>query len=164
MKNYSVKEISELLKVNDETVRRWIRDDKLHANKSSRKTGNVVSEKDLILFLESVPKYANIARKIVPYNQILGVTASAISIIAEVLKASPLQGGKGNKHHNKSKNMTADDLKDKLDERVADLQKSIDNKKRQIEKLQQEISSEEIELKNIEYVYSNFDDIRAQLD
>lgn len=44
MKTYSVKEISELLNTNPETVRRWIRSGKLEAIQDSRKEGNVVTQ------------------------------------------------------------------------------------------------------------------------
>lgn len=57
MKTYSVKEIAERLGTNPETVRRWIRDDKLKAVQVSRKTGNVVTEDELERFVKATPKY-----------------------------------------------------------------------------------------------------------
>ena len=54
MKMYSVKEISEMLDANPETVRRWIRAGKLKADQYSRKDGNMVQEEEwlrLILYL-----------------------------------------------------------------------------------------------------------------
>ena len=65
METYSVKQIAEMLKTKPETVRRWIRNGKLYAEKSSRKEGHVVTEKDLNNFLKSSPKYAGIAAGIV---------------------------------------------------------------------------------------------------
>lgn len=59
MKNYTVKEVAELLKTDPETVRRWIRSGKLQATKSSRKSGHVIEESMLDAFLESSPKYAS---------------------------------------------------------------------------------------------------------
>ena len=58
MKTYTVKEISEMLGKNPETVRRWIRDGKLKAGQNTKKGGNYVSEEDLKKFLKNTPKYA----------------------------------------------------------------------------------------------------------
>ena len=61
MKMYSVKEISEMLDANPETVRRWIRAGKLKADQYSRKDGNMVQEDELYKYLRSTSKYAGIA-------------------------------------------------------------------------------------------------------
>ena len=57
MRTYKVMEIAELLNVNEETVRRWIRSDGLKARQTSKKTGNVINEQDLIEFVRTKPKY-----------------------------------------------------------------------------------------------------------
>ena len=60
MKTYSVKEISEMLNTNPETVRRWIRKGKLNAIKSEyRKGGSKVTAEMLEKFLDAYPKYAS---------------------------------------------------------------------------------------------------------
>lgn len=46
-RTYNVKEVAEILGVNQETVRRWIRDKKLEATIESKKKGHVVTEKAL---------------------------------------------------------------------------------------------------------------------
>lgn len=61
MKTYTVKEISEMLNTNPETVRRWIRDKKLDATIESKKGGHIIYETALREFLKSSPKYATIA-------------------------------------------------------------------------------------------------------
>ena len=61
MADYNVKQISELLGVDSETVRRWIRTNKLKGTKNSKKTGFVVSETELKRFLDKMPKYSGIA-------------------------------------------------------------------------------------------------------
>ena len=67
VKEYTVKEISELLMVNKETVRRWIRDSKLQGTQNSKKEGYTVDEFSLQLFLIDNPKYDRIcALKDVP--------------------------------------------------------------------------------------------------
>jgi excisionase family DNA binding protein len=49
---YTVKEIAELLSVNEETVRRWIREDKLKAERGSGRQGSKVTSDALKEFLE----------------------------------------------------------------------------------------------------------------
>lgn len=63
MRTYSVKEIANLLGTNPETVRRWIRNKKLHAIQESRKDGNTVTEDELNKILKKTPKYVSIAAK-----------------------------------------------------------------------------------------------------
>lgn len=43
-KTYSIKQITDLLGTNPETVRRWIRSGKLNTVQESRKDGNAISE------------------------------------------------------------------------------------------------------------------------
>ena len=57
MKTYNVKQIAAMLSTSPETVRRWIRDDKLKAEQSSRKEGNIVTQAELDKFLKATPKY-----------------------------------------------------------------------------------------------------------
>ena len=58
MKIYTVKDVAFNLKVNEETVRRWIRSEKLVAIWDSKKEGCVIEEFNLIAFLSKHPKYA----------------------------------------------------------------------------------------------------------
>ena len=44
MDTYNVKQIADMLNTQPETVRRWIRSGKLHAEKASRKDGHVVTD------------------------------------------------------------------------------------------------------------------------
>lgn len=60
---YTVKQISNLLDVGQETVRRWIRRGDLKATQRSKKDGNVISEDQLNEFLMSRPKYSQIKIK-----------------------------------------------------------------------------------------------------
>lgn len=57
MKYYTVNDISKILRVNPETVRRWVRNGELISVKSSRKTGNKISEIALEDFIRNHPKY-----------------------------------------------------------------------------------------------------------
>lgn len=57
MKIYKVSEVAELLKVNEDTVRRWIGSGDLIATRASKKKGFVINEQDLYEFVETKPKY-----------------------------------------------------------------------------------------------------------
>ena len=54
---YNVYEISKMLNVSEETVRRWIRNGKLKSECKSKKQGNVIKRNDLEDFLNNNPKY-----------------------------------------------------------------------------------------------------------
>lgn len=56
LKEYTVREISELLSTNEDTVRRWIREGKLKSTITSKKTGHRVSEENLEEFRKLYPK------------------------------------------------------------------------------------------------------------
>ena len=73
MSIYNTKEIADLLDVNEETVRRWIRYGLLKAERLSKKQGNIVHEKDLFEFVSDKPKYkktvrANIQQRNNPFS------------------------------------------------------------------------------------------------
>lgn len=52
MEFYTVKEIAEMLSVNEETVRRWIRENKLDAERGTGRQGSKVSLESLKKFLD----------------------------------------------------------------------------------------------------------------
>lgn len=52
MEFYTVKEIAEMLSVNEETVRRWIRENKLDAERGIGRQGSKVSSESLKKFLD----------------------------------------------------------------------------------------------------------------
>lgn len=57
---YSVKEVSDMYCVDEETVRRWIRDKKLKATKKSKKDGYTITDSALREFGRRKPKYNKI--------------------------------------------------------------------------------------------------------
>lgn len=61
MKEYTVKEIAALLSVSDETVRRWIRNNKLEADRSAGTQGNKVKEDQLKNFLKNNQRQITLA-------------------------------------------------------------------------------------------------------
>ena len=76
MKSYTVKEVAELLQVNPETVRRWIRDKKLNAQKASNKGGNKILESELRAFLKTSPAYVTSLSSLL----VGGIAASAVML------------------------------------------------------------------------------------
>ncbi len=88
MKTYSVKQIAEMLGTNPETVRRWIRDDKLKAVQVSRKDGNVVTEAELGRFIKATPKYfskLNAGAALAAMAPVVGIGALASGIVVSAL-------------------------------------------------------------------------------
>lgn len=88
MKTYSVKQIAEMLSTNPETVRRWIRDEKIKAVQVSRKGGNIVTEAELERFIKATPKYfAKITAGVgvAALSPVVGIGALAGGIVASAL-------------------------------------------------------------------------------
>lgn len=89
MKSYSVKQIAEMLGTNPETVRRWIRDEKLKAVQVSRKDGNIVTEADLERFVKATPKYFSrlmaAGAGLAAVSPVVGIGALAGGIVASAL-------------------------------------------------------------------------------
>lgn len=62
---YSVKDIADLLLIDSETVRKWIREKKINAIKQgSRKDGYLITGSDFLNFLNFNPKYARRIKRI----------------------------------------------------------------------------------------------------
>lgn len=135
METYSVKQIAEMLKTKPETVRRWIRNGKLYAEKSSRKEGHVVTERDLNNFLKSSPKYAGIAAGIVGATVMTPIAAIPVmgGIAATYLAASRKEKSFDDESFSK------EDVKRYLTEEINRRNQSISQKLVTIEQLQREI-------------------------
>lgn len=84
MEFYTVKEIAEMLSVNEETVRRWIRENKLDAERGVGRQGSKVSTESLKNFLnENKGLITNSA------TSILGIgTATSVGVAANSLGSS----------------------------------------------------------------------------
>ncbi len=144
MKTYSVKEIAQILDTNPETVRRWIRDDKLKATKNSNKEGSVVSEAELNRFLKKSPKYYGAAA-----GAMIGaglplaglVVATAGGIVSTLLR----------KGLESSSELTIkyDDMIKLMDEELAEHKAIISKKRQAIKALEKEIAEEESKITQI---------------
>lgn len=82
MKTYTVKDVAFYLKVNEETVRRWIRGEKLVASWDSKKEGCIIEESSLIAFLNKHSKYA--ARFPISELEQENITHSRLNRLAQI--------------------------------------------------------------------------------
>lgn len=132
MKKFTVKEISELLDINPETVRRWIRSGKLSADQTSRKDGNFITEEALKTFLEHAPKYISVATASLFLPSTVGISALAAVLFSEDIAQCVKFAS------NVSKN-TKEDAVSQLEKEISAHKKSIEEKQVAISKIQEEI-------------------------
>lgn len=132
MKSYSVKQVADLLKTNPETVRRWIRSDKLAAQQDSRKGGNIIYESALQEFVKSTPKYAGTTAALLFGTAALstaligGLVAQKVSFEEQLKKAQ----------------ISSDSISKFIVTEIEATTNSITNKKKTIRHLESEIESE----------------------
>lgn len=144
MKTYSVNEISNILKTNPETVRRWIRLGKLKANQASRKGGNEITEQNLREFLKTSPKYSKIAGTSIGlavasfFNPIL--LPIALSNIAIFKKEFLINNSQ----------IPIVELEKCIEEYIKNSTNTITLKKEEIKNIQQEINDEENKIVELE--------------
>ena len=134
-------QVAELLDVNEETVRRWIRDGKLSAEKSSNKQGNVITESALLEFAKKAPIYAAAIGAMV-------ATASVNTFLAmpAVLAGSLFTYRQSTGSATEAKVQT-EALCDALENYIATRRREIDRKTRRAQQLLEEVEelNEEIE-------------------
>ena len=148
MKTYSVKQIAEMLSTNPETVRRWIRDDKLKAVQVSRKDGNVVSEAELERFLRATPKYLS---KLAPgVGLLVANPAVGAGILAGSVVASALLGYFDDKNSVDTR-VRSEDFISYLQESILKLNKTISQKQMLIAQTQAEISELSKQIEQFQY-------------
>lgn len=139
MKSYTVKDVAEMLQVNPETVRRWIRDNKLRAEKTSNKGGNKILESELRAFLKATPAYAASATALL----VGGAAASAVMVATfatgKVLEANEL------------KKATVDNeaIIDFIQSEIASHKALIARKKDSIRQIEKEITAEQNRIKEL---------------
>lgn len=151
MKNYTVPQIADLLKINPETVRRWIQDDKLIGYKSSNKTGFLISEQDLKDFLKSNPKYAAIAGAGAIaagglFAPGIAVTALGAKVVIDIMSDVV------NQNKTISKSYDAKHIKKMLIKRIKSNEESIKRKHNSIKQLEQEINDLEKNNKSLKMI------------
>ncbi|MCI6533911.1 MAG: helix-turn-helix domain-containing protein [Lachnospiraceae bacterium] len=138
MKTYTVKEIADMLNTNPETVRRWIRNGKLHAEKNSNKSGNVILETSLNTFASTMPKYQKMISSNVS-NALIGTSAAVASSLISGIIAEM----------NRNENLEYDDrtVIQLLNDEILKSSERIDNKEKSIHQLELEIDEEKNKIK-----------------
>lgn len=149
MADYTVKQISELLDVDSETVRRWIRAQKLKGTKNSKKTGFVVSESELKRFLNSIPKYSGIAA---------GLVATAVPTVGVPIAVGTLLGSlAGSFWVGKDKCITPNDIIDHIHNEILKTNLAIYQKQATIQQLQVEIEENSRYIERLQNLLENAD-------
>lgn len=148
MDTYSVKQIADMLNTQPETVRRWIRSGKLHAEKASRKDGHVVTKGDLSKFLKSSPKYAGMAGGLVGAAMMVPIAAAPIvgGIAATYLAAAKKVKETGDESFSK------EDVTRYLQEEIERRNQSINQKLHTIEQIQREIANDQQQITECNFV------------
>lgn len=143
MKTYSVKEIADMLSVDQETVRRWIRDKKLKADTPSRKEGSQVKEEDLYKYLSSTAKYAGKAAVMAaesPALAVLPLIGAGTAGVMSALMAVYLNEKK------KNPQLSEESVKSVLDQGIIECKDSIQQKLRARDQLDEEIAKLQTQL------------------
>lgn len=146
LKDYNVQQVSDLLKANPETVRRWIRSGKLKAVQDSRKGGNIISEEALKKFMRETPKYAGLV-----------ATVFAPVAVALPIAVGSLMGSIMSAIYGQKQKVSSDDIAKYLRIEIERYEKSVVQKKKTIEQLQAEVISDEKQIESYKYALQNID-------
>lgn len=151
MDTYTVKEVAKMMNTSEETVRRWIRSGKLKANMDSRKKGSVITDVMLREFTRNTPKYA-----VALANPIGGIVAASTLLLGTFV-ARNIEKGEA------IKNSTVDsgEIKKILKENLVTVNANIQNKKKAIAQLEQEIVDEETKVKSLKYLLKNIENVKG---
>lgn len=154
MKTYSVKQIAEMLGTNPETVRRWIRDDKMKAVQVSRKDGNIVTEAELERFIKATPKYFSKLTAgvgLAAMSPVVGIGALAGGIVASALL------GYFEGKNSVDVRVRPEDFKDYLQKNIAKLNGTILQKQALIHQTEAEINEISTQIEQYSYLLENED-------
>ncbi|SHN53903.1 Helix-turn-helix domain-containing protein [Butyrivibrio hungatei DSM 14810] len=162
MKTYSVKQISEMLDTNPETVRRWIRDNKLSAVQISKKTGNVVTEDELHRFINATPKYLP---SFTASSLGVATVTGAVGLAALVggVVASALLGYCDEKNQTEVA-VKPDDFKNYLKENIKKFKKKTEQKQALIKKTEKEIEDLNKKIEQYKYLLEHEDILSDTLE
>jgi excisionase family DNA binding protein len=152
MKSFTVKEISDLLNTNPETVRRWIRDGKMKAEQVTRKDGNLVTEDALKAFLKSSPKYARIAAS----TGALFPMAVGVPIAIGALVSGLLLELYGSKKSSEIR-IHSDEFRMQIQKVITEHEESIQRKETSVEQLKSEIKNERKKVADLNALLENAD-------
>lgn len=155
MKTYSVKQIAEKLGTNPETIRRWIRDEKLKAVQVSRKNGNIVTEDELNRFIKSTPKY--LSKISTGLNLIANSPAVGIggALVGGIVASALLRYYEEN--NTKDVQVRPEDFKVFLNENIKKLDTTIQQKQKLILQTEEEIKQISKQIEQYNYLLENED-------
>lgn len=153
MDTYTVKQIAEMLNTQPETVRRWIRNGKLHAEKASRKEGHIVTDESLNKFLKGSPKYAGM----IAGTAALGLAVPLMTIpVVGGIAATYMAISKKQKEDGKE-NISKKDVRKYITEEIERRNLSIQQKTNTIEQLQREIANEQQQIAECNFVLAQLE-------
>ena len=148
MDTYTVKQIADMLNTQPETVRRWIRNGKLHAEKASRKEGHIVTDESLNKFLKGSPKYAGM----IAGTAALGLAAPLMTLpVVGGIAATYMAISKKQKEDGKE-NISKKDVRKYIAEEIERRNLSIQQKINTIEQLQREIANDQQQIAECNFV------------
>ncbi len=151
MADYNVRQISELLNVDTETVRRWIRTNKLKGTKTSKKTGFVVPEAELKRFLNNIPKYSGVAAGLMAATiPGVGFPITAGALVAKIISSLFI-------NNNRDNTVTSDDIIDYVKEEIKKEKAMILQKEEAIQQLKIEIQEKQEHIEGLRYLLDNTD-------
>lgn len=153
MKAYNVKQVAEMLDTNPETVRRWVRSNKLKADKVSKKDGLVIMESDLQRFLKAKPKY------MLRYSTGLVGSAVASPIIGVPLLLSSLLGSKIMGYLDEERQtelrISSEDIEQFLETAIKQQEDSLKRKRTTLKQIKQDIQEGEKRLEQLQYLMNH---------
>lgn len=153
MKTYNVKQVAEMLNTNPETVRRWVRSQKLKADKVSKKDGLVITDSDLQRFLKAKPKY------MLRYSTGLVGGAVASPAIGIPLLLSGLLGSKIMGYLDEEKQtdlrICAEDIERFLETAIKQQEDSLKQKRATLRQIEQDIQEGEKKLEQLRYLINH---------
>lgn len=148
MKTYTVKEISEMLNTNPETVRRWIRDKKLDATIESKKGGHIVYESALREFLKSSPKYATAAAT--STASLIGVAVLPTMMVGGLIAQKFIDA-----EQLKKAKISTDDVINFLKAEIQKHMEAMDAKEKTIHQLQKQINADRLQIEEFKKLIDN---------
>lgn len=145
-----MQQIADMLGTNPETVRRWVRKKKFgEVEQASRKDGNVISEDQLMRFLESAPKYVGkLASDLATISPFLG-----IATIAGTVAAGAIIGY--NSANSKEPAITSDGLQQYLKNNIKEMMKLVKTKELLIQNTNKEIEELKFKINQYESILNN---------
>lgn len=137
-----MKEIAELLQVNPETVRRWIRNKKLGAQKMSNKGGNKILESELRAFLKTSPSYAASLSSL-----LVGSVAASAVMLATYATGKAVEA-----NEIKKAKVDSEAIQDFIRSEIASHKALVKQKMESVRQIEKEIAAEQSRIKELEVI------------